>query len=95
MVGQERQRAPLIWRKAVSFGPAPTAYWELVREGASDFARPHALINKANKRLWVLEWWVPGSIARGMRKEFTYHKTLREAKAVGIVNVRFNQAENT
>jgi hypothetical protein len=97
MVGQERQHSALIWREALSLvGDYKLyAHWELVREGDEQFfARQYATIQKQGNRKWMLQIWaVP--IHDELRSNVTYHKTLREAKAMGIVNVRFNQAQLT
>lgn len=96
MVGQERQRAPLIWRDALEIGEdfGASRYYELVREGDSSFfAVQYAAIYKMAKNKWELR------ISRltvhdEMLLDVTYYKTLTEAKAVGIVKVRFANATN-
>jgi hypothetical protein len=72
----------------------PSVYWELVAEGSDQFfTRQYGTIYKIAQRMWVLRYWEHGKFTRDMREIVTYHRTLREAKAMGIVSVRFNQAE--
>ena len=97
MVSQERQHPALIWRTThpviVALGEQPDSYWELVKEGEPSFAHQYATIRKKGKRKWELEIWRSRDILRGMERIVTYHRSLTEAKAVGLVNVKFNQAQ--
>lgn len=87
----------LIWRETypviVASGELPSGYWELVREDSKPFAHQYARIRKQGKRVWELEIWTAADLLRGMKRTVTYHRSLTEAKAVGLVNVRFNQAQ--
>lgn len=96
MVGQERKHPALIWREYVdlapvaALGPQVRACWELVHDQEDFFfAVQYATIYKHGKRKWELRYF------NGPHEIITYHKTLTEAKALGIVNVRFNQAQLT
>lgn len=97
MVSQERQHPALIWREsvdlAVQHGERPSAYWELVEDKDHKFLPvQYATIRKVKDRCWMLGRWEPRHIVRAQQHIFTYHRTLKEAKAVGLVTVRFNQA---
>jgi hypothetical protein len=72
----------------VNFGER---YWELVdvdNKDMSPFKRVLAYIRKAGKRGYQLEvtlrTWARGTSGR----EISYHTTLKEAKALGLVNAR-------
>jgi hypothetical protein len=85
----------MVWRHAIDVwaeNSKTLGYWELVSAGeSSDNLWPsvqYATIDKADKRKYVLAIWD----SEGM-KAYTYHRTLKEAKAVGLVKVRFAQAE--
>ena len=41
----------------------------------------------------MLSRWEPNHITRDNRHILTYHRTLREAKALGMVEARFNIAQ--
>ena len=77
----------------MALGEQPDGYWELVKDGEKPFAHQYARIHKKGKRKWELEIWKSRDILRGMEHVVTYHRSLTEAKAVGLVNVKFNQAE--
>lgn len=94
MVGQERQHPALIWRQGVDLlagkGGSPYNYWELIRDTDSDdffFAVQYATVYKVGNRKWELRYFAGGT------EVITYHRTLYEAKAVGTVSIRFDQAE--
>lgn len=98
MVGQERKHPALIWRETVDlaaqFGDRPSAYWELVEDKEHRFLPvQYATIRKMKDRVWMLSRWEPNHITRDNRHILTYHKTLKEAKALGLVEVRFNIAQ--
>jgi hypothetical protein len=78
---------------AVAFGDRPSAYWELVEDKAHRFLPvQYATIRKMKDRVWMLSRWEPAHITRDPRHILTYHRTLKEAKALGLVEVRFNLA---
>lgn len=92
MVGQERQRTHLIWREAFDFEDEPS-YWELVRDTGDHFFNvQYASIYKMGEGKWELRiplLWIQDEL----RIEATMHRTLKEAKAIGLVRVRFALAE--
>jgi hypothetical protein len=66
-------------------------YWELIdldNKAVSPFKRVLADIRKVGKRKYqlavVLKTWARGTSGR----EVSYHTTLKEAKALGLVNAR-------
>jgi hypothetical protein len=96
MVGQERERAALIWRAAKDldsqgFG---STYYELVQQGEPVFfTHQYATIWKMAKSKWELR--IPrNDQPYELLVDVTYHKTLSAAKSVGLVLVRFRQATN-
>ncbi len=94
MVSQKRQHSALIWRQAhdvfATKSEPRRVCWELIRDSDFDdyfFAVQHATVYRLAKGKWELRYF------EGSTEMVTYHKTLTEAKAVGFVNIRFNQAE--
>lgn len=92
MVGQERQHPALIWREAydvLALPGGPTAYWELANENDERFfaGTHYATITRINGKRWMLERF------SGPDPVTTYHRTLKEAKALGLVEARFNIAQ--
>ena len=92
MVGQERKHPALIWCVAYDMFAdvrgEPSTYWRLVNENDSTFfaGTQYATITKHGKR-WMLERF------EGPNPVVTYHRSLKEAKALGLVQVRFNMAQ--
>jgi hypothetical protein len=91
MVSQERQHPALIWREAYDvFGPHKglSVYWELTEGGSGYFAGlQYATITRLDSRRWELSRFnkaVP---------IVTIHRTLKEAKALGLIETRFNLAQ--
>jgi len=91
MVGQERQHPALIWREAydvLANLDEPSRYWELVQNDATFFGGvEHARIERVPRRQWRLTRF------EGPNPVVTYHRSLKEAKALGLVQVRFNMAQ--
>lgn len=98
MVSTQREHPALIWREtvdlAVQFRDRPSAYWELVEDKAHKFLPvQYATIRKMKDRVWMLSRWEPNHITLDNRHILTYHRSLKEAKALGLVQVRFNIAQ--
>ena len=97
MVSQERQHPALIWETAYDpFAPSGevTGWWTLTdRKFGGPFGQEYARIDKIKDRQWMLTRWERPPLTRALRRVTTYHKTLKEAKALGLVEARFNIAQ--
>lgn len=97
MVGQERQRAALIWQPTFLYltdgaGTVPESY-ELV-DGWAGMA-PLAVITRISSRKWELVHWEPTHHEGGFlynQRVCTHFRSLKQAKAVGLAVARFNQS---
>ena len=99
MVGQERQRAALIWQPTFLYltdgaGTVPETY-ELVAGTGGVFDVPLAVITRISSRKWELAHWEPPANQGGFlynRRIVTHFRSLKQAKAVGLAVARFNQS---
>lgn len=87
----------LVWREEIEWYASPdkpVIYWRLVAADADEIGlvRVYAYITKESpikSKPWQLRM-TKKSWARGKPvADYSYHKTLKEAKALGIVNARF------